>query len=96
MSGCPRHAIGSSLGPRDESVAFDIKAVPRLSADSASALLAFALAGCGVALLPEWLVAPALAEHRLIQVMPWFTFPAGRVCGLSGCAAYPGPGPGLY
>lgn len=40
-----------------------------------SAPLAFALAGCGVALLPEWLVAPALAEHRLIQVMPGFTFP---------------------
>ncbi len=62
-------------GPRDESVALDIKAVPRLSADSASALLAFALAGCGVALLPEWLVAPALAEHRLVQVLPGFTFP---------------------
>lgn len=69
----PRH--WQLTGPRDESVAFDIKAVPRLSADSASALLAFALAGCGVALLPEWLVAPALAEHRLIQVMPGFTFP---------------------
>ena len=39
------------------------------------ALCLFALAGCGVALLPEWLVAPALAEHRLIQVMPGFTFP---------------------
>jgi DNA-binding transcriptional LysR family regulator len=73
----PRH--WQLTGPRDESVAFDIKAVPRLSADSASALLAFALAGCGVALLPEWLVAPALAEHRLIQVMPGFTFPR-RAC----------------
>jgi DNA-binding transcriptional LysR family regulator len=52
MNGCPRRSIGLT-GPRDESVALDIKAVPRLSADSASALLAFALAGCGVALLPS-------------------------------------------
>ncbi|HCB1498947.1 TPA: LysR family transcriptional regulator [Klebsiella michiganensis] len=62
-------------GPRDESIAFDIKKVPRLSADSASALMAFALAGSGVALLPEWLVATALREQKLIQVVPEFTFP---------------------
>lgn len=40
-------------------VAFEIKA-PRLYADSAQALMAFAHAGCGVALLPEWLVRNAL------------------------------------
>lgn len=62
-------------GPRDESIAFDIKKVPRLSADSASALMAFALAGSGVALLPEWLVATALREQKLVQVVPEFTFP---------------------
>lgn len=62
-------------GPRDESIAFDIKKVPRLSADSASALMAFALAGSGVALLPEWLVAIALREQKLVQVVPEFTFP---------------------
>ncbi|PXW41395.1 LysR family transcriptional regulator [Klebsiella oxytoca] len=62
-------------GPRDESIAFDIKKAPRLSADSASALMAFALAGSGVALLPEWLVATALREQKLIQVVPEFTFP---------------------
>lgn len=62
-------------GPRDESIAFDIKKVPRLSADSASALMTFALAGSGVALLPEWLVATALREQKLVQVVPEFTFP---------------------
>ena len=62
-------------GPRDESIAFDIKKVPRLSADSASALMAFALAGSGIALLPEWLVATALREQKLVQVVPEFTFP---------------------
>lgn len=62
-------------GPRNESIAFDIKKVPRLSADSASALMAFALAGSGVALLPEWLVATALREQKLVQVVPEFTFP---------------------
>lgn len=36
----------------------EIKKAPRLFADSAQALMAFALAGCGVALLPEWLGAP--------------------------------------
>jgi DNA-binding transcriptional LysR family regulator len=51
-------------GPHDESMAFEIKQAPRLSADSASALMAFALAGSGIALLPEWLVAAALAEAR--------------------------------
>ncbi len=43
-------------------VSFEIKKAPRLYADSAQALMAFALAGCGVALLPEWLVRNALDE----------------------------------
>lgn len=62
-------------GPHDESIAFEIKPAPRLSADSASALMAFALAGSGIALLPEWLVAAALADGALAKVMPAFSFP---------------------
>jgi DNA-binding transcriptional LysR family regulator len=38
-------------------VDFEIVSAPRFSADSATALMSFALAGCGVALLPAWLVA---------------------------------------
>lgn len=38
-------------------VDFAIASAPRFSADSATALMSFALAGCGVALLPAWLVA---------------------------------------
>ncbi|WP_250844523.1 LysR substrate-binding domain-containing protein, partial [Escherichia coli] len=38
-------------------VDFSIASAPRFSADSATALMSFALAGCGVALLPAWLVA---------------------------------------
>lgn len=53
----------------------DIKKSARLSADSAQALLAFALAGCGIALLPEWLVQQELAEKSLMQVLPAYSFP---------------------
>ena len=38
-------------------------------------LMAFALAGSGIALLPEWLVAAALADGALAKVMPEFSFP---------------------
>lgn len=64
LSGRDRKAIG-----------FEIKKPPRLSADSANALMAFALAGSGVALLPEWLVASALAQGRLVHLLPELSFP---------------------
>ncbi|WP_174509772.1 LysR family transcriptional regulator [Klebsiella oxytoca] len=54
---------------------FEIKKTPRLSADSANALMAFAIAGSGVALLPEWLVAASLAQQRLIHLLPELSFP---------------------
>ncbi|PAC66901.1 LysR family transcriptional regulator, partial [Enterobacter cloacae] len=47
-------------GVDGQPVSFEIKKAPRLYADSAQALMAFTLAGCGVALLPEWLVRNAL------------------------------------
>ncbi|MDZ7323233.1 LysR family transcriptional regulator [Kosakonia sacchari] len=52
----------------------EITAPARLSADSAQALMAFALAGCGVALLPLWLVQTALDSHRLIHLLPEYRF----------------------
>ncbi|WP_297115580.1 LysR family transcriptional regulator [uncultured Enterobacter sp.] len=52
----------------------DIKQPPRLFADSAQSLMAFALAGCGVALLPEWLVQDALDSGELVAVLPDYEF----------------------
>lgn len=64
------------LSGRDrKAIDFEIKKTPRLSADSANALMAFALAGSGVALLPEWLVASALAQGRLVHLLPELSFP---------------------
>jgi len=58
-----------------QEVAFEITKPPRLYADSAAALLAFAMAGSGVALLPEWLVSGALADKTLIALLPEYHFP---------------------
>ncbi|MDH1128294.1 LysR family transcriptional regulator [Enterobacter sp. GD03975] len=55
-------------------VSFEIKKAPRLYADSAQALMAFALAGCGVALLPAWLVRNALEAGDLVSLLPSYTF----------------------
>ncbi|MEN0584994.1 MULTISPECIES: LysR family transcriptional regulator [unclassified Kosakonia] len=52
----------------------EITTPARLSADSAQALMAFALAGCGVALLPLWLVQTALDSHRLVHLLPEYRF----------------------
>lgn len=57
-----------------EKAVLEIKQPPRLFADSAQALMAFALAGCGVALLPEWLVQKALASGELVAVLPEYDF----------------------
>lgn len=64
------------LSCRDrKAIDFEIKKTPRLSADSANALMAFAMAGSGVALLPEWLVASGLAQGRLVHLLPELSFP---------------------
>lgn len=57
-----------------ELVSFEIPKAPRLYADSAQALMAFARAGSGVALLPEWLVRNALDAGQLASVLPGYTF----------------------
>ncbi|HHA2290620.1 TPA: LysR family transcriptional regulator [Enterobacter ludwigii] len=57
-----------------EPATLEIKKAPRLFADSAQALMAFALAGCGVALLPAWLVRHALDDGTLVSVLPEYTF----------------------
>lgn len=45
----------------------------RLRANNSDALLAAAIGGLGVALLPTWLVAEALADGRLIRLLPAYT-----------------------
>ncbi|MCE9994285.1 LysR family transcriptional regulator [Enterobacter asburiae] len=55
-------------------VSFEIKKAPRLYADGAQALMAFARAGGGVALLPEWLVRPALDAGELVALLPEYAF----------------------
>lgn len=66
-------------GPDNASAAFDITRPPAIAADSAGALMTFALEGCGVALLPEWLVADALARGTLVRLLPAYRFPAQGV-----------------
>lgn len=57
-----------------ELFSFEITKAPRLYADSAQALMAFARAGSGVALLPEWLARKALDGGQLVSVLPGYTF----------------------
>ena len=73
-----RWSLQGPAGP----VALEISGPARFSSDSASALLEFAAAGCGVALLPEWLVRQPLAEGRLQAVLPQYRFPEQGVYAL--------------
>lgn len=52
-----------------------VRVAPVAHADTASALLAFAEAGCGVAALPDWLLEEPLARGTLLRVMPSYTLP---------------------
>ncbi|MEH0887737.1 LysR family transcriptional regulator [Enterobacter sp. UNJFSC 003] len=60
--------------PSGGHVTLEIKKAPRLFADSAQALMSFAVAGCGVALLPEWLAQNALNTGTLVEVLPGYSF----------------------
>jgi len=48
-------------------------------ADTASALLAFVLAGCGVAALPDWLLDEHIKSGRLHILMPEYALPGTEV-----------------
>ncbi|MCK6454827.1 MAG: LysR family transcriptional regulator [Alphaproteobacteria bacterium] len=49
---------------------------PALRSDAGEALLAAAIGGMGLAFLPNWMVAPALAAGALVQVLPaWSSRP---------------------
>ncbi len=77
-------------------VDFSIASAPRFSADSATALMSFALAGCGVALLPAWLVAKRWRSGSWCRSCRNTISTAGRVCPLSRLAAFADPGAGIY
>jgi DNA-binding transcriptional LysR family regulator len=52
-----------------------LRVSPVAHADTASALLAFAEGGCGVAALPDWLLEEPLARGALQRVMPSYALP---------------------
>ena len=62
-------------GPGQVPYALEISKSAMFTSDSASALMAFALEGGGVALLPEWLVNSAVKSGKLCHVLPEFEFP---------------------
>jgi DNA-binding transcriptional LysR family regulator len=63
------------VGPGQTLHALEISKPAMFTSDSASALMAFALAGSGIALLPEWLVGPALKRGELCHLLPEYAFP---------------------
>ena len=59
----------------DGPAAFAAQDDAAIHSDSASALLGFALGGCGVALLPQWLVEGEVRAGRLRRLLPDVVFP---------------------
>ncbi|HEX8777170.1 MAG TPA: LysR family transcriptional regulator [Rhodanobacter sp.] len=54
-----------------------VQLAPRAQADSAAAVLAMALAGAGVAVLPDFMVEADLAAGRLLHLLPAQRLPEG-------------------
>lgn len=63
-------------------ISFRVTTPPVITADSASALLVFALHGAGVALLPDWLVQPEIDAGHLCVLLPDHRFPPQGVSAL--------------
>ncbi|WP_374703584.1 LysR substrate-binding domain-containing protein [Janthinobacterium sp. ROICE36] len=66
-----RWEVHTPAGP----AAFAAQDDAAIHSDSASALLGFALGGCGVALLPQWLVEGEVRAGRLRRLLPDVVFP---------------------
>ena len=56
-----------------------VRVAGNLETNNAEALLAVALAGLGIALLPLWLVGPDLAAGRMIHVLPEYHSPDSAI-----------------
>ncbi|SQD78105.1 LysR family transcriptional regulator [Moritella yayanosii] len=67
------------ITPQKETVLLNVESPSTIKADSASALLAFTLNGTGIALIPEWLVHPALEQGQLIHLLPEYIFPLQNI-----------------
>lgn len=59
--------------------AFEVPRQSRLLANNASVVKALAVAGAGVALLPDWFVAPELAKGTLADALPSYRFPDHQI-----------------
>ncbi|WP_145563645.1 LysR family transcriptional regulator [Yersinia aldovae] len=70
------------ITPEQQAVLFKVESPPVIMADSATALLAFAQQGSGVALLPDWLVRPALESGELYVLLPDHQFPRQSIYAL--------------
>lgn len=68
--------------PEGENVLLSASNPARVMADSASSLLAFALAGAGIAILPAWLVKDEIARGTLIHLLPDYLFPRQGIYAL--------------
>ncbi len=83
--------------PQREAVLFKVADAATLTGDSAAALLAFALHGTGVALLPAWLAQPEIDAGRLQRLLPDHRFPrAEHLCALPEHPPCAGKGAGVY
>lgn len=65
-----------SRGPLERRV---VKLGATISTDTSPAVLAAVLAGAGLAVLPDFLVAALVAEGRLTQVLPEWSLPGGGI-----------------
>jgi len=70
------------ITPGGETVLLNASSPAMVMADSASSLLAFALAGAGVAILPAWLVQDEIVKGRLIHLLPDHLFPPQGIYAL--------------
>ena len=68
--------------PDGESVLMSAIQPAMVTADSASSLLAFALAGAGVAILPVWLVQDEIDKGGLVRLLPDHQFPRQGIYAL--------------
>ncbi|AIR62930.1 LysR family transcriptional regulator [Cedecea neteri] len=64
------------VGPDQETRELTIIGPARFMTDTAAALMAFVVQGCGVGLLPEWLVRSAIARGELQHLLPEYRFPS--------------------
>lgn len=68
--------------PRGENVLLNAYNPAMITTDNASSLLAFTLAGAGIAILPAWLVQDEITKGALIQLLPDHQFPRQGIYAL--------------